>query len=234
MIAFAGGQSVNLEPLYQAFRLGSRCDPYVKNAFGTYACHPHGWGMALYDGSNLHHFRTARPAWQQDIPLPAIAGENVHAIFHSRLASDPTLNTPICSHPFIATTDTEVLLLAHNGGVAVDATAGPRVVDSEWALAVIVKAGGLEKALPYLKERTRPNSGLNLIVLAISRDEKAAPVIHCLNYHKAENPDRAAYYKMYTADYEGGRVFISSTFKDLEIKGLTNLTPAPFGELFVL
>ena len=193
MIAFAGGKSANLKPLGKAFRVGSQCDPYVKDAFGPrYTCHPHGWGMGFYDGINLHHFRTARPAWEQDIPLPTVAGENVLAMFHSRLASDPTLNTAICSHPFMAATDSQILLLAHNGGVEVDDTAASRVVNSEWALSVIAKAGGIEKALPYLKERTRPNSALNLLVLAIARDGTTPPVIHCLNYHKAESPERKA------------------------------------------
>jgi predicted glutamine amidotransferase len=235
MIGFAGGKSANLDPLYQAFRAGSKCDPYVKNAFDAgYTCHPHGWGMAFHDGANLHHFRTSLPAWEQDISLPPIAGEKVLAIFHSRLASDPTLNAPICSHPFIAAADTQVLLLAHNGGVEVDDTAAERMVDSEWALAQIVKAGGIEKALPYLKERTRPNSALNLLVLAVGRDKSTPPVVHCLNYHKAETPQRQAYYQMYTADYQGGRVVMSSTFKDLEIAGVTNIELAPFGELFQL
>jgi hypothetical protein len=235
MIAFAGGKSANLEPLYEAFRTGSKCDPYVKNAFDSRPTgHPHGWGLGVYDGINLHHFRTSLPAWDQNIPLPPVVGENIHALFHSRLASDPTLDLPICSHPFVAATGTEVLLFAHNGGVEVDANAPARMVDSEWALDIIVKMGSIGKALPYLKECTRSNSGLNLMILAIPRQPGAPPVIHCLNYHKAENPEREAYYKMFVGDYEGGRVFISSTFKDLEIKGLTNVTPAPFGKLFSL
>ncbi len=238
MIAFIGGkrgkaQSAGLQTLYRAFRDGSKCDPYVKDAFGPAStCHPHGWGFVLYDGGRLHHYRSSLPAWQEDVPLPPVKGRNVYAIFHSRLASDPTLNSPICSHPFLAATDKEVLLLAHNGAVNPPHPPASRVVDSEWALAVMAKAGRIEKALPELKKRTRPNSALNLLVLAIPRDGKNPPAIHCLNFYKTDEPGRVAYYKMYTAGLAGGKVVLSSTFKDLGINGLANIQAAPFGQLF--
>jgi predicted glutamine amidotransferase len=236
MIAFVGDGSADLQSLYRAFRAGSRCDPYLRPALGTkLACHPHGWGLGLYDGDSLHHFRSSLPVWQEEVPLPPIQGKKrVQAVFHSRYASDVTLNTAICSHPFIASTDKEILLLAHNGGVEMDDPAAARIVDSEWALSVMVKARGIEKALPFLKERTKENSALNLIVLAIPRAENAPPAIHCLNYFKTQEPGRVAYYTMYTADFGGGKVFMSSTFKDLKIKGLTKIEVAPFGELFNL
>jgi hypothetical protein len=183
----------------------------------------------------LHHFRSSLPVWQEEVSIPSIKGKkNVYAVFHSRYASNPALKSAVCSHPFIASTKTEVLLLAHNGGVNVDASSAPGIVDSEWALGEIAKAGGIKEALPLLKERTKPNSALNLIMLTIPRDEKIPPVVHCLNYYKTEEPDRIAYYKMYTGDYAGGKVFLSSTFKDLEIEGLTNIKAAPFGQLFSL
>src|ERR1039458_2663022 len=237
MIGFVGGkrgdaQSAGLHNIYRAFRDGSKCDSYAKDAFGPeFTCHPHGWGFAFYDGGRLHHFRSSLPAWQEEVPLPPIQGRNVYAIFHSRLASDPTLNSPICSHPFLAATDKEVLLLAHNGEVEVADPSASLVIDSEWALAAIVRAGGIEMAVPELKERTRPNSALNLLVLAIPRDGKTPPAIHCLNFYKTDEPGRVAYYKMYTADLAGGKVVLSSTFKDLAIKGLTNIKPAPFDQL---
>lgn len=235
MIAFVGGRSADLQNMFRAFREGSKCDPYVKDALGTkFTCHPHGWGLGLYDSVSLHHFRSSLPVWQEDVQLPPIKGKNVYVIFHSRLASNPALHSPICSHPFIAATDKEVLLLAHNGAVEVDDPSASCVVDSEWALAAIAKAGGIEKALPQLKERTKPNSALNLLVLAIPRDEKIPPAIHCLNFYKTEEPGRVAYYKMYTADFDGGKVFLSSTFKALGIKGLTNIKAAPFGQIFSL
>ena len=235
MIAFVGSGPASLEKVFKAFREGSRCDPYVQAAFGAeFTCHPHGWGSAVYDGAALHHFRSALPVWKDEFRLPAVNGKPVCALFHSRLASNPALNAPICSHPFIASTDKEVLLLAHNGGVEMDESASSLLVDSEWALGVVVQAGSLEKALPQLKERTRQNSALNLMVLAIPRDQTASPAVLCLNFYKTQDPARAAYYKMYTADLDGGKLFLSSTFRDLEIEGLTGVKEAPFGQLFRL
>jgi predicted glutamine amidotransferase len=237
MIAFIGsppeaGRGDCLDKLYRIFRAGSECDPYAKAAYGPEsACHPHGWGMALYDGVGLHHFRSSLPSWQTDIPLPPIKGKCIYAIFHSRLASDPTLASVICSHPFMDATDKEVLLFAHNGGIEMGASSSSRLVDSEWALARTVQMGGIEVALPELKERTKPESALNFLLLAIPRDEKSSPAIHALNFYKTENVNLAAYYKMYIADFAGGKVVMSSTFKDMKLGGMTNIIPAPFGQL---
>jgi hypothetical protein len=237
MIAFIAsppeaGRGDCLDKLYRIFRAGSECDPYAKAAYGPeFTCHPHGWGMVLYDGVDLHHFRSSLPTWETDIPLPPIKGKCLYAIFHSRMASDPTLSSAICSHPFIATTDKEVLLFAHNGGIEVDASASSRLVDSEWALARIVQVGEIEAALTELKERTKPESALNILLLTIPRDEKSPPAIYALNFYKTENPNLAAYYKMYIADFAGGKVVMSSTFKDMKLGGMTNIIPAPFGQL---
>ena len=235
MIAFVGSGDADLAGIFRVFREGSKCDPYVSAALGQeYTCHPHGWGFALYDGGHLHHFRSSRPVWEEEIQLPPISGRQVYGILHSRLASNPALDSPVCSHPFIAATDREVLLLAHNGGVNPDTSSPEGIVDTEWALGVVAKAGGLEEALPLLKERTKPNSALNLIVLAIPRDQSRRPALQCLNFFKTEQEGRKAYYTMYTAEVNGGRIFFSSTFKGLGIKGLSNIQVAPFEQLFSL
>ena len=235
MIAFVGAGSTDLRGIFDAFREGSKSDPYVKAALGQeYTCHPHGWGLALYDGIDFHHVRSSLPIWEANTALPPMKGKAIYAIFHSRLASNPALNSPICSHPFIAYTNKDVLLLAHNGGVEVEDPSATRMVDSEWALSVIAKAGFLENALPQLRKQTRPNSALNLPLLTIPRDGRMSPTIHCLNYFKAAQPERADYYRMYTGDFAGGKVVLSSTFKDLGIGGLTNIELAPFDQLFCL
>jgi predicted glutamine amidotransferase len=232
MLAFVGDASSDLAGLFAAFRQGSEHDPYVKLALGNYTCHPHGWGYALYDGTNLHHFRSSAAVWEDKVELPRMKGKRVYAIFHSRLASDETLNTPICSHPFITSTNEEVLLLAHNGGVKVEDDSTGRVVDSEWALSQIAKAGCIDEALQRLRGLTK--SALNLVLLRIPREGNQLPSIHCLNYYKSQQPEKIAYYRMYTADFAGGKIFLSSTFKDLNIQGLQNVQPAPFDQLFSL
>ena len=232
MLAFVGEASTDLTGLFAAFRHGSEHDPYVKAALGNYTCHPHGWGYVLYDGTDLRHFRSAAPVWQEKVELPRMKGKHAYAIFHSRLASDETLNTPICSHPFVTATDQEVLFLAHNGGVKIEDDCAGRIVDSEWALSLIAKAGGIKNALQHLKQLTQ--SALNLLLLRLPRDGSHAPSIECLNFYKSSQPERIAYYRMYTADFAGGKVVLSATFKDLKIEGLQNIQPAPFDELFSL
>lgn len=231
IIAYVGPGSNDLQDLFNAFRNGSQCDPYVGPICGNkYTGHPNGWGYAFYDSKSLRHYRSAMPVWDDTFALPPTTGDRVQAVWHSRLASDPSLDLPICSHPFIAAANDEIVLLAHNGGVNVpDPTLGKLVVDSEWALAEIVRKGSLEQALGELKKQTKPNSALNLVVMTIPRDKSATPQVQCLNYYKSEDPARIAYYQMFTANFAGGQVFLSSTFK--ETPGLTNVQLAPFGEI---
>jgi predicted glutamine amidotransferase len=160
MIAYVGNSSVGLENLFNVFREGSKCDPYAKAVFGLECTgHPHGWGLALYDGVRLHHYRSSLPVWEDEFRLPSIKGKRVLAMFHSRLASDPSLDTPISSHPFIASTDREVLLFAHNVGVEMDADAPKLLVDSEWALRIIAKLGGLKKGAAGTQEANKAQLG---------------------------------------------------------------------------
>ena len=232
MLAFVGDGSADLTALFAAFQEGSQCDPYVEAALGKYTCHPHGWGYVMYDGVDLHHFRSSAPVWKEKVELPRMKGKTVYAILHSRLASDETLNAPICSHPFVTATNQEVLFLAHNGGVRIEDDSVGRIVDSEWALSLIAKADCRNKALERLKKLT--HSALNLLLFTIPRGGKQTPSIHCLNFFKSDKPERIPYYRMYTADFAGGRVFLSSTFKDLSIAGLQNIQPAPFDQWFSL
>lgn len=234
IIAYVGPGSKDLQTLFDAFRDGSQCDPYVGPICGNkYTGHPNGWGYAFYDSTSLRHYRSAMPVWEDAFALPPAAGKTVQAVWHSRLASDPSLDLSICSHPFLVAANNEVMLLAHNGGVNVgDPSVGKLVVDSEWALAEIARSGGLVNALPKLKEHTKPNSALNLVVMTIPRDKTVTPKVECLNFYKSEDPARIAYYQMYTANFAGGQVFISSTFK--ETRGLKDLQLAPFGEIIHL
>src|SRR6478735_4810564 len=150
MIASVGSTYTELAEIFRAFQDGSGCDPFVTKALGEkYTCHPNGWGYVLYDGHNLHHYRSNLPVWHEPAPLPNLQGKRIYAIFHSRLASDPNLDLPTCSHPFVGATDQEIIFFAHNGGIQEDVPL-PNVVDSEWALAQIVKAGSVESAMPKL------------------------------------------------------------------------------------
>jgi glutamine amidotransferase len=232
MVGYAGSSQEDLQNLYTAFRQGSACDPYLKKAGYNHTSHKDGWGYVLLDSNGLHHYRTSRAVYEDETALPQLKG-SFYAILHSRLGSDQSLQGHIYAHPYVAATDEAVLFFAHNGGV--DCENLPRwMVDSEWALAQIIKAGGLEKALPMLKESTKPGSALNLLVLTIFRDNTKPPVLHYLNYYKSDAEGRIAYYQMYCGDMTAGRAIVSSTMNDLHIKGFSNVKKAPFEKLSVL
>ncbi len=217
--------------LFEAFATGSKCDPTLPDRMTSSTgqkCHGQGWGYAIYDGRSLHHFRSSLPVWEKTASLPPMSGTQGHMVLHSRLASNPALNLPIHSHPYIAATDKEILFLAHNGGVKEDATK-PNVVDSEWVLGELARRG-IEEALPELKKRTKESSALNLVILKIPRDNAQKPEILCLNSFKGEE----SYYGMFTATLGNGRVFMSSTFAEMSLKGLTTLQRAPRDKLFGL
>jgi hypothetical protein len=107
-------------------------------------------------------------------------------------------------------------------------------VDSEWALAQIIQAGGIEEALPALEDRTL--SALNLLVLRIPRSAGAPATLRGLNYFKSKEKPKVDYYQMYLGTMPGGHTFLSSTIKNesAKVKGLAITGPAPFGEIVTL
>jgi predicted glutamine amidotransferase len=233
MIGYIGRSEVDVQNLNIAFTTGSKCDPYLQPAGFNCASHSHGHGYVIFDSdTGLHHYRSGRPVYEDEAPLPGIKGE-VHAIFHSRLASDPKLSGHLFSHPFVAATERELIFFAHNGGVESD-TLPERMVDSEWALQQIVASGSIEGALPLLKRRTRKNSALNLLLMVVPRAEGAKPAIYYLNHHATDNPARQDYYRMFSCELPGGRAVFSSTFKDLKIPGVRNVAEVPFSKLQTL
>jgi glutamine amidotransferase len=232
MIGYVGRSQEDLQNLHTAFCEGSACDPYLKKAGYNFTCHKDGWGYVLLDANGLQHYRSSRAVYEDKVVLPRLTG-TIYAILHSRLGSDQSLNGHICAHPFSGSTDEAVLFFAHNGGVDCE-NLPKRMVDSEWAFAQILKAGGLEKALPMLKERTKQGAALNLLVLTLFRDSAKPPVIQYLNYFKTEAEGRMAYYQMYSGDMPGGKAVFSSTIADLPVKGLSNVKKAPFEKLSIL
>jgi predicted glutamine amidotransferase len=232
MVGYVGKSGEDLQNLYTAFSQGSACDPYLKKAGYNYTCHKDGWGYVLLDANGLHHYRSSRAVYEDKVALPPLSG-TIYAILHSRLGSDQTLNGQICSHPFAGSTDEAVLFLAHNGGVDCD-NLPKRMVDSEWAFAQVIKAGGVEQALPMLKEKTKPGAALNLLVLTISRDTARPPALEYLNYYKTNEEGRIAYYQMYSGETPAGHAVVSSTIADLPGTGLKNVKKVMFDRLSVL
>jgi predicted glutamine amidotransferase len=232
MFGYAGKSESDVRELHSGLKRACADDPTLSGVVAGCSRHSHGWGYVIHAANGLFHYRTAKSIYEDDAPLPKLQGE-IRAIFHGRFASNPALTGPIFCHPFIASTDREILFLAHNGAVQ-PAHLPERKVDSEWALEQIIQAGGLEQALPKLKEQTL--SALNILILSIQRGAGTPSTLRGLNYFKSEEPPKVAYYRMYLGTMPGGRAFVSSTFNldSARVNGLTMSGPAPFGELLTL
>jgi predicted glutamine amidotransferase len=232
MFGYAGKNESDLRELHSGLKRACANDPTLSGIAAGCSRHSHGWGYVIHAANGLFHYRSAKSIYEDDAPLPRLEGE-IRAVFHGRFASDPTLAGPIFSHPFVAATNSEIIFLAHNGSVQPDHLA-KRKVDSEWALDQIIQAGGLEQALPKLKDCTL--SALNILVLSIPRSEGAQATLRGLNYFKTKEAPKMTYYRMYLGEMPGGRALVSSTFNfdSAKVKGLSISGPAVFGELLTL
>jgi len=232
MFGYAGRSEADVRALHTGLKRACENDPTLGGIAAGCSRHCHGWGYVVHAANGLFHYRSARSIYEDDASLPKLEGE-IRAIFHGRFASDEKLTGHIFSHPFVTTTEREVVFLAHNGGVKPDHQP-ERNVDTEWALAQIIQAGSLDQALPKLKEHTL--SALNLLVLSIQRSSGTPAVLQGVNYYKSQELPKVAYYEMYRGTMPGGRVFVSSTFKNYRenVPGLTLRGPAVFGEPFTL
>jgi predicted glutamine amidotransferase len=233
MFGYAGRSEADVRELHSGLKRACENDPTLTGIADGCSRHCHGWGYVLHAANGLFHYRTAKSIYDDDAPLPKLEGD-IRAIFHGRFASDESLVAHVFSHPFVASTDKEILFLAHNGGVKPDQLPA-RKVDSEWVLDQIIQDGGLDQAMPKLTEHTK--SALNLLLLSIDRSLGTPATLRGLNYYlKSKERARADYYQMYLGTMPGGRAFVSSTIRNNSdhVKGLANLAPVTFGEPFTL
>ncbi len=109
-----------------------------------------------------------------------------------------------------------------------------RKVDSEWALEQAIALGGLEPALPKLKEHTK--SALNLLILTIGRQKETPALLNYFHYFKLKEPEKVRYYTLFEGTMPGGRALVSSTLTmpDAKPKNLANIQPAVFDKLIRL
>jgi predicted glutamine amidotransferase len=232
MFGYAGRSEADVRELLAGLKRACAFDPTLPGIVASCSSHCHGWGYVIHAANGLFHYRTSTSIYEDDAPLPKLAGE-IRAIFHGRFASDPTLAGPIFSHPFVASSDREIIFLAHNGAVQADPLPA-RKVDTEWALEQVIQAGGIEQALPKLKQHT--GSALNLLVLSIDRKSGTPATLRALNYFTSQERAKVDYYQMYLGTMPGGRAFVSSTIKNdaAKINGLAITGLATFGELLTL
>ena len=232
MFGYSGTLESDVDELHAVLKRACADDPTLSAVAPGCSAHCHGWGYVIHADNGLFHYRTARSIYQDDTALPKLAG-HICAIFHGRYASKPELAGHIFSHPFIATDDTQTIYFAHNGGIEV-AGLPERKVDSEWALEQIIAKGGIEPALPLLKEHTK--SALNLLVLTIGRQKETPALLNYFHYFKPKEPEKVKYYKMFEGTMPGGRALVSSTFTmpGAKFKNLANIQPAVFDKLVSL
>lgn len=229
MFGYFGTSESDVHALFAGLKRSCANDPTLGAVATGCSRHCHGWGYVIHAANGLFHYRTERSIYEDQHLPPKLEGE-IRAIFHGRYASDETLAGHIFSHPFIVTTPGETIFFAHNGGVSADRPLD-RVVDSEWALEEITKAGSLAAALPKLKEHTK--SALNLLTLTISRVKGTPASLQYFHYFKPKEPAKMEYYRQYLGQMPGGRALVSSTltFEATKVPGLSDLKPAEFDSL---
>jgi predicted glutamine amidotransferase len=232
MFGYCGKSEADVHALYSGLKRACSNDPTLKAVAEGCSRHCHGWGYVIHADNGLFHYRTSRSIYDDDIVLPKLQGQ-IRAIFHGRYASNPDLAGHIFSHPFMTASGSEVIFLAHNGGVTPDRTLD-RTVDSEWALEEITHHADIAAALPKLKDHTR--SALNLLTLRIGRAKGTPASLQYFHYFKPKEPDKAAYYKLFVGSMPGGTALVSSTFTldDARVEELKDIRPAEFDALVTL
>jgi len=229
MFGYAGKSQLDLQALYAGFTAACANDPTLQAVAPGCSRHCHGWGYVIHAENGLFHYRTSRPVYEDRAVLPELQGE-IRAIFHGRYASNEKLTGHIFSHPFVASTNDEIIFLAHNGGVLPEKEL-ERSVDSEWVLDEIARGGTTDKVLSKVKEKTK--SALNLLILKVGRGVGAPVSLQYFNFFKPKEPGKVDYYKMYVGSMPEGRAVVSSTIvmNDSKVRELTNIAPAEFDSL---
>jgi glutamine amidotransferase len=232
MFGYSGNSESDVRELHAALQRACAEDPTLSAVAPGCSAHCHGWGYVIHADNGLFHYRTARSIYDDPIALPRLEG-HIRAIFHGRYASKPELAGPIFSHPFAATDDRQTIYFAHNGGVDVPGLP-ERKVDSEWALEQIMARGGIEPALPTLKEHTK--SALNLLIMTVSRDLGTPSRLNYFHYFKPKEPEKVKYYRVFEGTMPGGRALVSSTLTlpEAGLANLKNVRPAIFEQLMDL
>jgi predicted glutamine amidotransferase len=232
MFGYSGTLESDVRELHAALKRACPDDPTLSAVAPGCSAHCHGWGYVIQADNGLFHYRTARSIYQDETALPKLEG-HIRAIFHGRYASKPELAGHIFAHPFVATDDTRTMYFAHNGGIEV-AGLPERKVDSEWALEQIIAMGGIEPALPKLKDHTK--SALNLLVLTIGRQADTPALLNYFHYFKPNEPGKVKYYRMFEGTMPGGRALVSSTLTlpGAKFNHLANIQPAVFDKLISL
>ena len=215
MFAYVGGSNEDIAELYEALKEASKND-VIRVRYGKSREHRDGWGYVIHAANGVFHYRTGKAIFDDDHRLPRVEGK-VHAIFHTRLATDKNKIGNIFSHPYVAAADDRMIWLAHNGKLNDDVNSDPSMVDSEYILKSVLDKGTKE-GIEESKRATE--TALNVLTLEIKRSTKAASLKY-INYYlnNDEKEYREKYYDLYLSKMRDGVAVFSSTLKEYGLKG---------------
>ena len=115
MLAYVGEDREELRELLNCLIEAARNDPL--NGF----VHGDGWGLVAYtDNGLLLHYRSGKPIYDEgDVAnkLVDMLSGRMWVIIHARRATDPILINAIFSHPYLESTPSELIYIAHNGSI---------------------------------------------------------------------------------------------------------------------
>lgn len=219
MFGYVGDSIEELNMLYSALMEASRND-IVGKKYG-YGSHDDGYGIVVYTESNLFHFRSTRPIYEEKFKLPKFDGK-IYAVFHALNAYDRNLISPIFEHPFMVVNGDAAVYMAHNG-----------VVDKQMIMDSLGIKGiynDTEAALEYIDEKgfdhisdleNYTKSSLNLLILYLGKNRKNNS-LYFKNYYIDKN--KSDYLDMYTTVLPHGKAVLSSTLTMYGVKEHTRVT----------
>jgi predicted glutamine amidotransferase len=172
----------------------------------------------IYDKKNVIHYRSRNAIFSEEFILPSIVEGEFYAIFHARKASRKETVSTLFSHPFLESSEREIIFLAHNGYVNEGKLReklgfNGSSIDSELIAKVIAKYGTKDEVIGELKDITV--SALNLLILKIYKENGKAGLYY-INYYKCSKD----YYQMYLSTEMKGRAVFSSTLLDYGVEGV--------------
>ncbi len=210
MFAYVGTSHREIKSLHTALKEASRKNEVGQEVGLQNACSD-GWGYVIVNGTDIMHHRSITPIFEDDHRIPVTTGKT-YAIFHARRASDLSKVEKSFTHPFDGSNERDLTFLAHNGRVTMDRQANPGIIDTEFALKVILEKG-LEEGVRHLGPLTE--NALNLLVLQINRLTEQ-PSLQFLNFYT--DPSEGNYFDMFYTRMRNGVAVVSSTLPEFGIR----------------
>jgi predicted glutamine amidotransferase len=229
MFAYIGHSNEEFNFLYSLLIKSSK-DDVIGKKYG-YPNHSDGFGIVIYNESNLFHFRSSRAIYSETPELPEYDGE-IYAISHAMNSYNKSMIKPLFEHPFVVSNGNYVTFMAHNGVIDKESIMKYLNIyglynDTESALEYINKYG-INK-IDELEKYTK--SSLNLIILRISKDTGKAS-IYFKNFYK--DISKKDYSEMFIIKMHDGIAVVSSTIAYYCDQHFKEILPVSSSQIFNL